>query len=140
MESHLEALTKKLNAAEQRLELISNTVLIGIWDWDVVNNKLVWNDAMFELFGVVNTGTPVDYEFFEKCLVGEDAVRVRQVVNDCILTGQLYKYVFKLKSRPGVSVYGTGRCYYDSDGKPYRFLGINLEMPKICTRCDCLFN
>jgi len=94
-ESRLEALTQKLNAAEQRLELISNTILIGIWDWDIINNKLVWNDAMFELFGVNN---------------------------------------------PGVSVYGTGRCYYDIDGKPYRFLGINLEMPKIYTRCDCSFN
>ena len=38
--------------ATTRLELATRAGGIGIWDFDIVNNTLLWDDKMFELFGV----------------------------------------------------------------------------------------
>ena len=37
---------------EMRLSLAVKAGGIGIWDWDIVADKLTWNDQMFDLYGV----------------------------------------------------------------------------------------
>jgi PAS domain S-box-containing protein len=38
--------------SKNRLTLATKAGGIGIWDWDTFNNKLVWDDQMFHLYGV----------------------------------------------------------------------------------------
>lgn len=138
IESKLDELTSKLNNAESLWELVNKTVLIGVWDWHFDNGTLVWDNNMFKLFGVKNPGTSVDYDFFKNCLVPEDHSVVEQSIQDCIRNHTDYKYVFRLASRPGVSIYGNGKCFYDKDGKAYRMMGVNLEAPDACTSSHSL--
>jgi PAS domain S-box-containing protein len=36
----------------QRLLLATSSARLGVWDWNVRENTMVWDDRMFELFGV----------------------------------------------------------------------------------------
>ncbi len=36
----------------ERLNLATAAGAIGIWDWDIVKNELVWDDRMYELYGI----------------------------------------------------------------------------------------
>ena len=36
----------------ERLELATRAAQIGIWDWDIPNNQLVWDDRMYALYGI----------------------------------------------------------------------------------------
>ncbi len=38
--------------SQQRLALATDSAHIGIWDWDVVANKLDWDATMYELYGI----------------------------------------------------------------------------------------
>jgi len=67
--SSLELITERLNEAEARMDLVLSTVDIGVWEWNVCTNTLTWDTNMYKMFGVLSTGTAVDYSFFEKCLV-----------------------------------------------------------------------
>ena len=40
------------NDVTTRMKLAIDSIGIGIWDWDVVNNVLVWDDRMYEVFQV----------------------------------------------------------------------------------------
>lgn len=35
----------------ERLTLATRAAQAGIWDWDLINDTLIWNDQMFELYG-----------------------------------------------------------------------------------------
>ncbi|NNF18297.1 MAG: PAS domain S-box protein, partial [Flavobacteriaceae bacterium] len=35
----------------ERLEIATKAAQVGIWDYDIVNNKLVWDDNMYRLYG-----------------------------------------------------------------------------------------
>src|SRR5215813_2073790 len=42
----------ELRRSSERLQLATKAAEIGIWDWDVNNDKLVWDDAMYRLYGL----------------------------------------------------------------------------------------
>jgi PAS domain S-box-containing protein len=41
-----------LKDSELRLSLATQAGGVGVWDWDIVTNKLTWDDQMFALYGV----------------------------------------------------------------------------------------
>src|SRR5208283_2452933 len=42
----------ELKEVTQRLRLATAAGHLGIWDWDIVNDVLIWNERMFELYEV----------------------------------------------------------------------------------------
>lgn len=44
----------------EKIKWLTDTSLIGIWEFDVENNELKWNDAMFNIFGVDNDEETAD--------------------------------------------------------------------------------
>jgi PAS domain S-box-containing protein len=42
----------QLKGLNERLQLATSSAHLGIWDWDVRDNILVWDDRMFELYGI----------------------------------------------------------------------------------------
>ncbi|MEO0490747.1 MAG: PAS domain-containing protein, partial [Cyanobacteria bacterium J06659_2] len=36
----------------QRLALATNSANIGVWDFDLVEDRLIWDDRMYELYGI----------------------------------------------------------------------------------------
>jgi PAS domain-containing protein len=43
---------KDLKKLKERFELAANAANIGIWDWHIRNNSLIWDKNMFKLYGV----------------------------------------------------------------------------------------
>jgi PAS domain S-box-containing protein len=42
----------RLGRALERLDLATNATRLGIWDWDIEKDELVWDDRMYELYGL----------------------------------------------------------------------------------------
>ena len=43
---------EELRNLSSRLNLAIASAHLGVWEWDVVNNKLSWDERMFELYGI----------------------------------------------------------------------------------------
>ncbi|MDB9838665.1 PAS domain-containing protein, partial [bacterium] len=43
---------EELKASEQRLRLVLDFAGIGVWEWDMVSDKVSWDQRQFELFGL----------------------------------------------------------------------------------------
>ncbi len=41
-----------LRESEQRLRLATQTGKLGVWDWDVVTNRISWSDSLYAIHGV----------------------------------------------------------------------------------------
>ncbi len=60
---------------EERLALATQSAGIGIWDWDVVSNVMLWDDRTRELYGKAS-GFPGSYSVWLACLHPDDRARV----------------------------------------------------------------
>ena len=52
---HAEEEIKRLN---ERISTATRASQMGIWDWDVVNNHLIWDDQMYRLYGLKSADFP----------------------------------------------------------------------------------
>ena len=41
-----------LHESEQRLRLATQTGKLGVWDWDIVTNRISWSDSLYTIHGV----------------------------------------------------------------------------------------
>ncbi|MEI8158931.1 MAG: PAS domain-containing protein [Burkholderiales bacterium] len=47
---------QELRQSEERLQVATRSGGIGIWDWDLQTNTLIWDDVMLGLYGLERTG------------------------------------------------------------------------------------
>lgn len=41
-----------LRELRNRYEIATSSAKLGVWDWDIKNNIMIWDDRMFELYGI----------------------------------------------------------------------------------------
>ena len=71
---------EELKTISSRLVLATKAAKIGIWDFDPVNNLLVWDDQMFEVYGIRKDRFSGAYEAWESSLHPDDLLRGREEV------------------------------------------------------------
>ncbi|MFM2359821.1 MAG: hypothetical protein RLY16_1814 [Bacteroidota bacterium] len=60
-----------------RFELISNFSQIGIWEWDISNNQLLWNEVLFHINGMdLTNNDPQLFEIWKSNLHPDDKAYV----------------------------------------------------------------
>jgi PAS domain S-box-containing protein len=66
---------EELRTLSERLRMATSTASIGVWDWDLRSNMAVWDDAMFEIFGIPKV-VPMPYENFAQLIHPADTPSV----------------------------------------------------------------
>ncbi|MEI7650344.1 MAG: PAS domain S-box protein, partial [Methanomicrobiales archaeon] len=66
---------EKLHELSDRLSLAVQAGGVGIWDYDVVNNTLTWDDQMFALYGITREQFGGAYEVWQSGLHPDDRKR-----------------------------------------------------------------
>ena len=64
-----------LKAATDRMMLAARAGGVGIWDYDPVNNRLVWDDQMYRLYGITEHRFSGAYEAWQAGVHPEDRRR-----------------------------------------------------------------
>ena len=68
-------MSARLQASFDRLQLAIDAAGLGIWDWDVAQDRLVWDDSMYRLYGVRKEEFGGAFDAWTRCLVPEDRER-----------------------------------------------------------------
>ena len=66
----------KLERLNERLRLATKSAELGLWDWDVKNNRLIWDEAMFRLYNLKENEFSTVYEGWASRVHPEDRERV----------------------------------------------------------------
>ena len=67
-------------SSEERLSLATTHAGIGIWDWDIKQDILIWDDLMFELYDVKKINFSGVYKAWEKALHKDDVDSVNKEI------------------------------------------------------------
>lgn len=137
LEAQVLSRTKELKDSIEQLELLSDRFRIasegarvGIWDFDVTNNVLVWDDTMYQLYGVDKNKFSGVFEAWQATVHPDDVEQANKAVEKALSTGEELNLEFRVIQDDGAIRYITGRGVVkkDANGKPVRMTGANWDV------------
>lgn len=114
-----------------RLRLAIEAVNLGLWEWDVVADKLTWNDELIEMYGVDRETFDGKYETFEKAIHPADRERVENAVRRTLVEPHTtYECEFRIARPDGTErwIYSRGRVRRDKNGDAIGMLGAAIDI------------
>ena len=122
-----------LSVAKERLEAGMSAGIVGIWDWDVSNNHMVWDDVMYQLFGVDIDETEDPYRIWLKAILPEDKATSKELIKQA-LKGQIeYDSEQRIIWPDGSTHYLKlrARTYLDKYGRTKRMTGVAYDLTEL---------
>ena len=74
----------ELRKITNRLSLALNSAAIGCWEWIIDSDTLIWDERMYDLYGVERY-TPLVYNVWEKALHPDDLLSVTTLLKQTVL-------------------------------------------------------
>lgn len=122
-----------LRASEERLHLaLDASQVVGIWDWNFAADRVVADAHLATLCGIdperAARGVPVSE--FLRALHPDERERVEAALRQAIDTREPFASENRLVQADGSIrwVFARGRCRYDIEGRPTRFVGATVEI------------
>ncbi|MCG9880925.1 MAG: PAS domain S-box protein [Bacteroidia bacterium] len=121
---------EKIKENEERLKLATSSANLGIWDWNLITNSLIWEASMYDIFGVEASQFKNDYEAFSQTLHPEDREKVQEDIKEAIANNEDYKNVFRIITKDGETRYikAVSKTFRDDSGNAYRMIGVNYDV------------
>ena len=121
---------RALRESEERLRLATDVGKFGIWDWDMVNNRVTWSPRLYEFHGLKPDEFAGTVEAFQALVHPADAARMTQAIGTAVETRGEFQAEFRTIQPSGEIrwLLTNGRVVYDEAGKPVRMLGATQDV------------
>ncbi|MBD2091080.1 PAS domain S-box protein [Microcoleus sp. FACHB-1515] len=117
-----------LRQREQRLSIATSAAGLGIFDWDMVNDIVVWeNQRMYEIFGQPPDDlAPSKAEFFSRIIHPDDRATFEQDIAAGLQSGTGFHTVYRICRPDGEWrwIEANGQFTLAPDQTPVRMLGV----------------
>ncbi|MDP3153535.1 MAG: ATP-binding protein [Archangium sp.] len=118
-----------LRQSEERLRLAIDAGKLGIWDWNIVTNHVVWSDRVYELHGVERGQFGGRVEDFGSLVHVDDRAAVTAAIQAALDHGDSYEVEFRVPIGSGVRWLSTrANVIRDADGRPQRMVGATSDV------------
>ncbi|MBI5016076.1 MAG: PAS domain S-box protein [Deltaproteobacteria bacterium] len=120
----------KLAETARRLELATSSGGLGVWDWDIKNNRMAWDDRMFELYGIRKDTFPARIDAWLNGLHPEDKERAVAECQAALDGKKEFDTTFRVVHPEGTVKYlkANGLVIRDQDCVAVRMLGLNKDI------------
>lgn len=125
----------KYNEASERLALATSKAKIGIWEYRVVENELVWDDNMFLLYGIKRSDFSGEVEAWETSVHPEDKERGQKEVELALVGDKEFNTEFRITTPNGQvkNIKASATVERNKRGEPLRMIGINWDITELKT-------
>ena len=123
----------KYQVLTDRMRVAVESSSIGIWDYDIINNVLVWDDNMYDLYHVKKEDFSGEVEAWESTIHPDDRERSLKAVEDAIEGKMEFNTEFRIKTSDGSVryIHGQGKVFRDEKGNATRMVGANTDVSRI---------
>ncbi len=119
-----------LRLMNERFVLATNAGQVGVWDWDIGMNKLVWDDSMYRLYGIRKEDFGGAYDAWARTIHPLDRARTESEIQAALRGEREYACEFRIL-RPDDTVRylkADSMTIRDEAGKPLRMIGTNIDL------------
>jgi PAS domain S-box-containing protein len=119
-----------LARSNERLALATRSARIGVWDWNIPQNELIWDDQMFALYGVKKEGFGGAYDAWISGVHPDDRVRCDGAIQQALRNEKQYDLEFRILWPNGTVrvIKADGLVVRDPQGSPLRMIGTNYDI------------
>jgi PAS domain S-box-containing protein len=120
------AVSSALRDREQQYAMVMKATQDAIWDWDLITNRVDWNDGVEALFGYEASQVELTATWWYDHIHPEDAERVVNGIHAVIdHGGQNWSDEYRYRRADGTYalVVDRGYCIHDEAGRPTRMVG-----------------
>ncbi|WP_054465581.1 PAS domain S-box protein [Planktothricoides sp. SR001] len=121
----------QLNEISERLSLSLKSGAIGCWEWNIIENTLIWDDRMYELYGVnPESNTRLVYEIWSTGLHPDDREASESLIRQTVLGQAEFDTEFRV-IHPDGSIHfikAFGLLLRNPEGNPEKMIGVNFEI------------
>jgi len=115
---------------EQRVVLALKVSKIGVWEYDLIDNKLIWDDRLFEIYGKQRTSFKGTLEDWETSLHPEDVGSAKHAFTHAVASRTHFDHKFRVVTDTGDIrvVQGLATFIFDADNTPIKATGVNIDL------------
>jgi len=128
-----------LKEAEKRFSLALEGAEMGLWDWDMINNKVYFSKLWKSMLGYDENEIENSFEGWKKLWHEDDVQKIEKAIKD-YLNGKTEKYEIihrlKTKNNSWKWILTRGSLLRQKDGTPYRWVGTNVDITNEKERSD----
>jgi PAS domain S-box-containing protein len=113
-----------------RLSLATRAGGVGIWDYDVVHNTLIWDDQMFALYGITREEFGGAYEAWQRGIHPDDRIRGDEEIQKALHGEKEFNTEFRVLWPDGSihNIRALALVERDAKGIPLRMIGTNWDI------------
>ena len=119
----------KLLMLSERLSLAAAVAKVGVWEWDLTSNSVVWDSTMFEIYGF-QPEVPMPYEKWAAAVVPRDLGPVEAMMRKTIEEKSQGEAEFRILRDDGSVrvICVIERTIFDERANVSRVIGVNMDI------------
>ncbi|MCC6759201.1 MAG: CHASE domain-containing protein [Candidatus Omnitrophica bacterium] len=113
----------------ERIELATKSAKMGVWEWDISKNTLIWDEQMYKIYVVKKEVPIVSVEQWEKMVHPKDRAQIEKEHTLALKAERDLDTEFRVVWPDGAVHYLKARSSVqrDSAGNPLRMIGVNWD-------------
>lgn len=121
-----------LKVYSERLELATDAGTIGIWEWDISTNELIWDKMMMLLYKVDPATFKAHHSEWQSRVHPEDLPRVEEELARALEGGAPFESEFRIIWPDGDirNIRAAALIGYDDEGNAKRMTGVNFDVTR----------
>lgn len=122
---------KALKESEKRFMLALNETQIGLWDWDMINDKVFYSSVWKSMLGYSDDEVENSFDGWRKLWHPEDKPKIEKSMSDYMERKSThYEVIHRLLHKNGdwKWILTRGGILKDENGAPYRWIGTNTDI------------
>jgi PAS domain S-box-containing protein len=122
---------RALRESEERLRIALDAGRIGVYDWDITNDKITWNENVYSIHEVKKGKAILTFKNYIERIHPDDREFVKVKIEEGLKKGE-FACEFRIVTESGKSKWVTTRAivFYGKDQKPQRMLGATSDITK----------
>ena len=118
-----------LRAGEERFRIATRAGKVGVWDWDIVHNRISWSESLYAMHGIKPEAFNATLGAYAALIHPEDNSRVSEQIARCLETGEAYEMEFRILRPDGQIVWiFTDGTVIREGGRAVRMIGATVDI------------
>ena len=117
-------------SASERLALATRAAGIGIWDWDILPDTLLWDEEMYRLYGLLAEDFKATHPAWMHAVHPEDRARIAGEIAAALEGVRDFDTEFRVIRPDGElrHLKATAQIFRDAEGRALRMVGVNYDI------------
>lgn len=130
IESQLQSAKEHAESNALRLKLANDSAEIGVWEWDVETDELIWDKWMYKLYGITESCFSGAYEAWQNSVHPDDIAYCHNLLTEAVKGGVRFEPEFRVVHPNGNirTIKASAEIIRNDKGKALRVIGVNYDV------------